>query len=149
MAQPTPARCGERISATQGDGTLTMRGTFAAQADRRGDGMFSGTVTVTNAGRAIAGVSSPEADVIVARAGEIVTEPLVKDLLGAPVALAAGASQTFPARGSLRRCGGSGTELLAAGSYEIYAVVVVTVEEGPGTGSTVTSVGGPWPLRVA
>jgi len=137
--------CGNRIDGPPGSAAgLSMAGEFPPRVDRSGDGTFAGTVTVTSTGARFSGVASPEADVVLARAGEVVTIPLAKDLIGQPFDLAAGASTVFTARGTIRPCAAGAGELLPAGRYDVFAVVVVNRDDG----STVVAAGGPWPLEV-
>ncbi len=143
--------CGGQIAALLGrDARLTVTAELPAQATAGGDGTFAGTVTVTATGQALKGVASTHADIYVAQSNRVVATPLPKDMMAAPVDLAAGESLSFQARGSLVGCEGPGTgvaEPLPAGRYEVYAAVVVV--DDTGTGDTVTAVGGPWPLDVS
>jgi hypothetical protein len=123
---------------------LAVTGEFPTRVDRGGDGTFAGRVTVTSTGPSVAGVTSPEADVVVARAGEVVTEPLAKDLIAQPFDLACNTSAVFRARGTIRSCGGDAAELLPAGRYDVFAMVVVSEDAG----ASVVATGGPWPLEV-
>jgi hypothetical protein len=136
--------CGERFADPAAD-ALVVRGEFPEALDRGGDGMFAGTVTVTNTGPRLTGVASPEADVYVTGDGEIVATALPKDSIGRPVDLDSGASMTFTARGAVRPCAAGGGERLPPGRYEVFAVVVVNRDDG----SAITASGGPWPLDVA
>lgn len=128
------AGCGEVIAA---GGPLKVAGEFPAKAT---PDAFTGKVTVTAGPTEVVGVTSPEADVFLARDGWIVAVPLPKDLVGKQVRLG---SEVFDARGSARDCATDGA--LAAGRYEIYARVVVTAEDG----TSVEATGGPWPLELA
>ncbi|MFD4636155.1 hypothetical protein ACFWN2_02500 [Lentzea sp. NPDC058436] len=136
--------CGDRIDALSSriDG-LSMTGEFPPRATRDGDGTFAGAVTVTSTGAEIAGVATPEADVYVAKAGEVVAVPLPKDSLGQAVNLRSGVSQVFTARGTVRQCSGGGP--LPQGKYEVFAAIVVNRDDGP----PVVVTGGPWPLEVS
>ncbi|OLF12547.1 hypothetical protein BU204_29010 [Actinophytocola xanthii] len=118
-----------------------MTGEFPARADRSGDGLFAGTVTVASTDRTVAGVTTPAAEVYVTAGGEVVAVPLAQDLVGRMIRLGPGERQVFPAAGSLRHCATG--EALPAGRYEVFAVVVVN----SGDGQAVV-VGGPWPLEV-
>jgi len=139
-------RCGDRTDAllVRAPGGLALTGGFPPRVARDGDGTFAGTVTVTSTGPRVAGVTSPEADVFVARAGEVVSTPLPKDLIGRPLDLGSGARVVFTARGTIRPCAAGAGELLPAGRYDVFAVVVVNREDG----SAVVAAGGPWPLEV-
>lgn len=153
---PAPA-CGDRVDAlVSRPGSLEIKGAFPGRVASGGDGTFAVTVTATGTAGRVTGTTSPYADIYVARAGEIVATPLPKDLIGRRLDLAAGASQTFTARGSLRQCtpdstgtpastpaDGTGAPL-APGRYEVYAVVSVIGDDG----KQVTSSGGPWMLEV-
>ena len=137
--------CGDRthglLARTSG---LAVTGDFPPRVDRGGDGTFVGTVTVTGTGSRVSGVTSPEADVFVARAGEVVSTPVAKDLIGQPFDLGSDASKAFTARGSIRPCAAGAGELLPAGHYDVFAVVVVNRDDGP----AVVAAGGPWPIEV-
>jgi hypothetical protein len=143
----TEFRCGDRTGSlpSRVDG-LAVTGKFPARVDRGGDGMFAGTVTVTGTGPRVKGVTSPEADVYLAEAGEIVTTALPKDSVGRPFEVSSGTSMDFAARGAIRPCvaGSPPADLLPAGRYEIVAVVVVNRDGEP----PVVVTGGPWPLEV-
>lgn len=132
--------CGDRIAAAAGE--LAMAGDFPSRVGA-GDGTFAGSVTVTSTGARVTGVTSPEADVYVAREGEVVATALAKDLIGRPVDLGPGAGLRLAARGSLRQCAAPGG-LLPAGRYQVFAVVVVSRDDQP----AVAAVGGPWPLEL-
>jgi hypothetical protein len=133
-------RCGDRIDDRASD-AMVVRGEFPDSVNRGGDGMFTGTVTLTSTER-VTGTASPEADVYLAGNGEIVATALPKDSIGRTVDLDSGASMTFTARGTIRPCAGG--ERLPAGRYDVFAVVVVNRDDG----SAVTATGGPWPLDV-
>ena len=136
--------CGDPADALlRGGEVLVIMGEFPSLVERAGDGSFTGSVTVTNHGPLLTGVSSPEADVFVVQAGEVVSTPLAQDLIARPIALETGASQSISARGSMLRC--TDGDLLPVGSYDVFAVLVIHVDDGS---QTVTS-GGPWSIRVA
>jgi hypothetical protein len=141
--------CGDRIEALLGEVTSSaaVTGEFPSRIDSSGDGTFAGTVTITSTGSRIVGVTSPEADVYIVRAGQIVSTPLPKDFIGQSVDLSPGASQTFTAKGTIRSCGAGDSgvgEPLPAGRYDVFAVVVVNRDDRP----AVIAAGGPWPLEV-
>lgn len=142
MEQAAVPGCGDRIDALSGrvEG-LAVTGEFPARVERGGDGLFTGTVTVTSSGARVSGTTTPEADVYVTAAGEVVASALPKDLVGRVVDLDLGASQEFSARGTIQQCGGG---VLPAGHYEVFGMVVVTRDDGP----PVVVAGGPWPLEV-
>jgi hypothetical protein len=153
MARAAMPGCGDRVDILlNGAPDPAVTGAFPARIDRAGEAMFTGSVTVTSGGSRISGVTSPEADVFVARAGEVVCTPLPKDLIGLPVDIDPGASHVFTARGTIRRCaaGESGGEpgageMLPPGRYDVFAVVVVAQADG----SAIVAPGGPWPIEVA
>ncbi len=145
VEQASVPACGDRIDALPGriEG-LSMTGEFPPRAGREGDGTFAGTVTVTSTGPEVSGVSTPEADVYVARGGEVVATPPPKDTAGRMVDLRAGGSQVFTARGTIQQCAADAGGLLPVGRYEVFAVVVVNRDHEP----AVVVAGGPWPLEV-
>jgi hypothetical protein len=141
VGQVTSLDCGVPIDVLQSTATgLAMTGQFPPGADRGGDGTFTGSVTVTGAG--VAGVASPDADVYVVQAGMVVSTPGPKDSVGQQVDLGSAAGATFTAPGSIASC--ESGEPLPAGSYDIYAAVVVNQADG----SVVIATGGPWPLAI-
>jgi hypothetical protein len=142
---PAIPRCGEPAGGLLREaGGLAVTGEFPARVDRGGGGTFAGTVTVTGTGERVAGVTSPAADVFVARRGAVVATPLPKDLIGVPFDLGPGASAVFTAPGTIRPCAPGAGGLLPPGGYEVYAVVVVHRDDG----TAVVAAGGPWPLAV-
>lgn len=148
VSRPVLPACGEPSRAlTPGAGPLTVAGDFPP-ATRSGDTTVTGTVTVTARAR-VTGLSAPVAGVYVAREGRVVATPVASDLIGVAVSLAPGASQSFPATGSLQACpastgGGGNGGPLPPGSYDLFAAVTVTDDAGV----SVTATGGPWPLEV-
>jgi hypothetical protein len=142
-ARPVSPGCGDRIDALPkaSDG-LAMTGEFPSRVGRGGDGTFTGSVTITTTLPRVAGVTSPEAGVYLAKAGEIVSVPLAQDLIGQPVELTPGAGHAFPARGAIQSCAAGG--LLPAGGYTVFAMVLVNRDDG----SVAVAAGGPWPLEV-
>ncbi len=140
VGQVTSLDCGVPIDVLQNSTTgLSVTGQFPPSADRRGDGTVAGSVTVTGTG--VTGVASPDADVYLVQAGTVVSTPGPKDLVGQQVDLGA-TGATFTASGSLASCDSG--QALPAGSYDIYAAVVVNQADG----SVVVAVGGPWPLAL-
>lgn len=145
MTAPRTPRCGDRTDALRArTADLTLTAAFPARVDRRGDGTFAGTVTVTTAGGRLTGVTSPQADVFLARGGEVVAEPLPKDLIGEPFDVGPGGGKRLAARGTIRPCAAGAGEWLPAGGYDVFAVVVVSRDGG----SPVVIAGGPWPVEV-
>lgn len=140
VTRPVLPGCGEPVTALAGASSLTVTATFAASAAR--GGVATGTVRLTSTSP-LRGVAASEADVFVARDGVIVALPLPKDLLGVAVVLDPGSSHELPARAGLAACDGGGRPLVP-GDYELYAVVTVGADGGPG----LVGVGGPWPLTV-
>jgi hypothetical protein len=137
--QPGVVECGGRFDDLPGPrAPLTVSGSFPARVDgAAGDGTFTGTVIVT-ATQPVKGVTSPAADVYVARSGEVVATPLPKDLVGLALDLGPGASRELAATGSVRRCPQAEAPL-PPGRFEVYAVVTV---------DGAVAVGGPWPVDV-
>jgi len=151
MEQADLPRCGEPATALDAaPGPLVVTASFPPVVVRRGDGTFTGTVTITAATGPVTGVMSPYADVYVAHSGTVVATPLVKDLLGVPVRLSPGAGHDLAARGSIRACADPGAgpaarPMLPPGRYDVFTVVAVTDEAG----HTIVASGGPWPIVVA
>ena len=145
-AAPATVNCGDPIEALGpgAPGLASLDGSFPASVGRGGDGTFSGAVTLV-AHQALAGVASPLADVYVVRDGLVVTVPLPTDAVGTAVRVPAGGTAVFDAVGTIAGCDGPGARL-APGRYDVYAVVTVTGDGGPGT--EVVAPGGPWPLEV-
>lgn len=137
--------CGDAVEAlvARADPNVSLDGTFPARVSASA-GTFSGTVTLT-ARQRLAGTASPYPDVIVVRDGVVVARPMDKDDVGTLVDLAPGGTRAFEAVGSVTTCDGPGAAL-APGPYQVYAVVSVWGEAGPG--SEVVAVGGPWPVEI-
>jgi len=91
----------------------------------------------------VRGVTAPGADVFLVRGDEIVTTPIAQDAVGVVWESAAGETRSMPAVASLVSCGPEGGPL-RAGSYEVYARVTVTADDG----TSRRGFGGPWPLRL-
>jgi hypothetical protein len=143
MTRVDGTRCGDSTKALPGTaGGLVLDGSFPAAVEDTERGVFAGTVTLRSTRAELSGVTSPEVDVVVARAGQVVVEPLVKDAVGRSIALSPGDAVELAASGGLASCTGSGP--LPPGSYEVHAVVVITRDDGP----DVVVSGGPWPLSV-
>jgi hypothetical protein len=141
VGQVTSLDCGVPIDVLQSTLTgLAMTGQFPPAADRGGDGIFTGSVAVTGTG--VTGVASPDADVYLVQAGMVVSTPGPKDSVGQQVDLGSAAGATFAAPGSIASCDSG--EPLPAGSYDIYAAVLVNQADG----SVGVAAGGPWPLGI-
>jgi hypothetical protein len=141
VGQVTSLDCGVPIDVLQSTVTgLAMTGQFPPAADRGGDGTFTGSVAVTGTG--VTGVASPDADVYLVQAGMVVSTPGPKDSVGQQVDLGSAAGATFAAPGSIASCDSG--EPLPAGSYDIYAAVLVNQADG----SVGVAAGGPWPLAI-
>lgn len=134
--------CGHPLGALPADARIPVTADFPPRIARAADGFFEGTVSVTNLGRAMSGVTSPGAGVYVLRDGYVVSTPLPQDLVAHSMALEAGASATLPARGSIRSC--IDDELLPVGQYGLVAVVVVYLDDGP----AVVGASEPWTVHV-
>ena len=141
-----PVNCGDPIDQLQArvSPLASLDGSFPATVGRDGDGTFSGDVTLV-AHEALVGVTSPLADVYVVRDGLVVAVPLPKDAVGTAVRVPAGGTAVFDAVGTIARCDGGGAPL-GPGRYQVYALVAVTGDAGPG--SEIVVGGGPWPLDV-
>lgn len=145
MASATFLNCGDRADSLRGQtAVLALTGAFPPRVGRGGDATFAGTVTVTVTGPRVTGVTSPEADVYVARDGEIVSTALPKDAIGRPFDLDSGTSMVFTARGTVRPCAAGIGDSLPVGRYDVFAVVVVNRDHGP----AIVATGGPWPIEV-
>jgi len=123
-----------------GGGALALTGHFRAQV-AGSEPTLSGTIGVT-ASEKLKGVTQPGADVFVVQDGRIVAVPLPQDAVGIIWATAPGETKTVPGAVALTSC--ESGKPLGAGSYEVYARVLVF----PDAGGTVESFGGPWPLEV-
>lgn len=137
---PTPGglECGARVGST--GGTLTLTARFPASA-AVGAQQVDGTVTL-GASAGAQGVVTPQAEAFLVRDGRIVTLPLAQDASGRQVDLAGDRQASLPATVGLVPCSGEGA--LAPGSYDVYARVVLNLEDG----SRTDSLGGPWPLEL-
>jgi hypothetical protein len=141
----TAPACGDRIEPLlDAAGPLAVTGQFPSQISGTGDGAFTGSMTVTNNGPAMSGVSTPEADVFVVENGVVVALPLPKDLLARQINLPTGGTHTFPARGGIRPCSAGAGSILPPGRYGLVAMVVVIRQNEP----ALIVAGGPWPIDV-
>ena len=132
--------CGEPFRAPEA-GDLTLVAEFPSSA-AAADGVVTGTVEVTSK-RGVAGVAGPRAQAFLVREGRVVSMPMAQDLSGVRWDLAGGAVERLPADAALVSCEPGGAPL-PPGSYELWARLVVTPDDGPG----VTSVAGPWPIEI-
>ena len=124
-----PVECGGGVPAAAGADQLVVH--LPAVADAGAD-LVSGTVDVTPEH---GGVTTRYADVVIARDGRVVVEPMPKDLMG--VAVEAGSTSEVTATASLRSCVDG--EPLPPGDYEAYVVVRIV----PDGGDPVDLVSGP------
>ena len=124
--------------------TLTARFPTGVSAS---EAAVSGTVEIASEVEVVRGVVAPQADVFLVRHGRIATLPLPQDLVGMRLELAPGRVERLPAQATLSPChpGGDAADgPLHPGIYELYARVVLTHDDG----SSLESIGGPWPLAV-
>lgn len=135
---PGALECGARVGRTGGPLTLTGRFPGAAAV---GGQQVDGTVTFS-ARSGAQGVVTPQAEAFLVRDGRIVTLPLAQDASGRRVDLADGREASVAATVGLVPCSGEGT--LSPGTYELYARVVLNLDDGSRSGS----LGGPWPLEL-
>jgi hypothetical protein len=135
----TSVECGQPFRPPSG-GVLAVDGRFPARAAAAED-LLSGTVEVT--GQAgLKGVAQPGADVFLVQEGRVVAMPLPQDAVGMLWATAPGETKSLPGEVALTSCDSG--EPLAAGTYEVYARVMIIPDDGGGA----ESFGGPWPLEV-
>ena len=142
---PTALECGRPFRLPSGGG-LTLTGRFPAVVSSSAQAV-SGAVEVASENEVVRGVVTPTADVFLVRDGRIATLPLPQDLVGMTLELAAGKVERLPAQATLSPCdpgGGSADGSLRPGTYELYARVVLNHDDG----SSLESIGGPWPLEV-
>lgn len=143
-ATPTPGalECGARVHPV--GGPLSLTGRFPASVPP-GAQQVDGTVGVTArtaAGTATGSVVTPRAETFLVRDGLIVTLPLPQDAVGRRVDLVEGREVSLDATVGLVPCSGGGT--LPPGTYDVYARVVLNLEDG----SRADTLAGPWPLQV-
>ena len=123
-----------------------MTGSFPAGVSS-GQATVSGTVEIASEDEVARGVILSQADVFLVQNGCIATLPLPQDLVGKRLDLAPGMVETLPAQVTLSPCNvgdGAGHGSLRPGTYELYARVLLIHDDG----SSVESIGGPWPLEV-
>ncbi|GAA1801751.1 hypothetical protein GCM10009682_24570 [Luedemannella flava] len=128
--------CGQPLPDRPG-GSLTVTGRFPASAPAD-QATIAGTVEVTGR-EAVRGVSGRGAEVFVVRDGRVVAVPGWQDAAGVVWDLAPGSSKSLPADVTPGTC-----RPLTPGTYELYARVVVTADDG----ARIQGVGGPWPLEL-
>lgn len=136
----TALECGQPFRPPAGGG-LTLTGRFPATAPA-GERAVTGTVEVTSR-EAVRGVVTPRADVFLVRDGRVATVPMAQDLMGIRWDLAPGKIEHLPGEARLVSCDPGGGSV-RPGTYELYARVVFTPDDGAG----VESFGGPWPLEL-
>jgi hypothetical protein len=142
---PTALECGQPFRPPAG-GKLTLTGRFPAVVSSS-EQAVSGTVEVAVGDEVVRGVVTRDADVFLVRNGRIATLPLPQDLVGMRLELGAGMVERLPAQATLSPCdpgGGTAAGSLPPGTYELYARVVLHHDDG----SSLESIGGPWPLEV-
>ncbi|WP_460849472.1 hypothetical protein [Phytohabitans suffuscus] len=132
----TALRCGAPFTPPTGGG-LYLTGRFPAEAAASGP-TVTGTVVV-NSPRAVRGVATPRAEIILVRDGRVAAVPAPQDSVAAVLDLKPSQPRELPGDAALTSCGA-----LAPGSYQVYARVVFT----PDSGTPVESFGGPWPIQL-
>ncbi|MFJ9027123.1 hypothetical protein ACIRQP_01100 [Streptomyces sp. NPDC102274] len=136
----TVLECGRPFGPTAG-GVLTLTGRFPASVPP-GEPAVTGTVEATSP-VAVRGVVLPRADVFLVRHGRVATVPAAQDSMGIRWDLTAGKAERLPGEAALVSCDPGGGRV-RPGTYELYARVVFTPDDGAGT----ESFGGPWSLEV-
>ena len=107
-------------------------------------GTLAGTVDIVSA-KVMCGVVTPTPDAFLVRDARIVTLPVPADSVGITVELGPGRVERLHSQVSLEPCDpDEHSRLLPPGAYELFVRVLMDVDDG----TTVESVGGPWPLRV-
>jgi hypothetical protein len=122
-------------------GPLALTGKFPTTA-ATGDRAVVGETEVS-AQRAVRGVVTRSAEVFLVREGRVVTTPAVQDSAGVRLDLMPGKAERLPGEATLVSCQPGGGPV-PAGTYELYARVVLILDDG----ARVESFGGPWPLQV-
>ncbi len=135
----TAVECGQPFRPPAG-GWLTLTGRFPATVPA-GSRAVTGTVEVTSR-KAVRGVVAPGADVFLVRDGRVASVPVAQDAMGVRWDLAPGRTERLPGEATLMSCDPGGGSV-RPGTYELYARVVFTPDDGAG----VESFGGPWPLE--
>ena len=142
---PTALECDRPFRRPSGDG-LTLTGRFPTVVSSS-ERVLSGTVDVGGESEVVRGVVTPTADAFLVRDGRIATLPLPQDLVGMRLELSPGKVERLSAQAALSPCGqgddGADGSLLP-GAYELYVRVVLNHDDG----SSLESIGGPWPLEV-
>jgi hypothetical protein len=142
----TALGCGRPFRVPAGAGLLTLTGRFPEVAPA-GAQVVSGVVEVTSR-LPVRGVVLPQAEVFLVRDGRVATVPVVQDAMGRRLELAPGRTERLPGEATLVSCQ-SGAGPVPPGTYELYARVVFTPDDGaPDREASVESFGGPWPLQV-
>jgi hypothetical protein len=136
----TALECGQQFRQPAGGG-LALTGRFPTIAPA-GEQAVTGTVEVTSR-EAIRGVTTPRVDAFLVRDGRIATVPTAQDSIGVRLDLAPGEVKSLPGEATLVSCAPGGGSV-RPGTYELYARVVLTPDDGAG----VEAFGGPWPLEV-
>lgn len=142
---PTALECGRPfLPPARGGLTLTARFPLAVS---RSEQAVSGAVEVASENEVVRGVATLAAEVFLVRDGQVATLPLPQDLVGMRLEVSPGRVERLPAQATLSPCdpGGAAADgLLRPGTYQLYARVVLSRDDG----SILESVGGPWPLEV-
>jgi hypothetical protein len=141
---PTVIECGRPFHPSSVEG-LTLTGRFPAVISSTAD-VVSGTVELAAVDGTVRGVVVPGADLFLVQDGRTATLPLAQDSMGMMVELAPGQGHALPAQTMLAACvsGGDQNESLRPGSYELYARVLLSHDDG----SSTEVFGGPWPLEL-
>lgn len=141
----TALQCGRPFRLPSGGG-LSLTGRFPSVVSSS-EQTVSGTVEVASENEDVRGVITSSADVFLVWNGRIATLPLPQDLVGMRLELGPGKVEKLSAQAALSPCdpgAGAANGSLRPGSYELYARVVLNHDDG----SSLESIGGPWPLEV-
>ena len=145
FAAPTDLQCGQPFRQPSAGG-LILTGRFPSVVGSS-EQVVSGSVEVASENKVVRGVVAPSADMFLVRNGRIATLPLPQDLVGMRLEVGPGKAERLPGRAALSPCdpsAGAGDGSLHAGTYELYARVLLNHDDG----STSESIGGPWPLEL-
>jgi hypothetical protein len=140
MSSSSAVTCGQQFQPPTA-GRLMLAGKFPT-AVLTGVRMISGTVEVRTQD-VVRGTVAPGADVFLVRDGRVATVPVPHDLTGIQWNLGPGKIEHLPGQAALVSCAPGGGPV-RPGTYELYARVVITQDDG----TPVESFGGPWPLEV-